>query len=83
MLAFIIFLIGIVCAIVAIGTAVIWLAAATVQGTLTCLERALTSFADGRMISALLYLIPTTPFFCALAQGLYLACSFVTEVLLR
>jgi hypothetical protein len=62
---FIIFLIGILCAVVAIVALAVYPGTAAIQGFLTCAERSLTNFADGRVISALLYLVAAGLLLCA------------------
>ena len=74
------FLLGLICVPICVLSGLIYLAAAAVQGLLTCAERSLASFADGHVISGLLYLIPGGLLLCAFIQGLYLACSFYQAV---
>jgi hypothetical protein len=57
MLWFLLFILGVVCVPIAVISLAVWLAAATVQRLLTCAEKALASFVDGRAIVALLYLV--------------------------
>jgi hypothetical protein len=78
---FIVFLIGLLCVPICVLSGAIWLGAAAVQGLLTCVEKSLTSFTDGHVISAMLYLIPATLLLCAIGEGLYLAGSFFMAVI--
>ena len=77
---FTIFILGSLCAIVAIIALVVWLGAALIQAVLTCAGRSLTGFADGHVLVALTYAILGGWFVYLVAQGLYLACSFITAV---
>jgi hypothetical protein len=79
---FIIFLIGSVCAVICVAAFALWLATASVQALLTCVERSLANLGNGHAIVGLLYLVPAWLFVCALAQFVALAISFVTTVVL-
>jgi hypothetical protein len=79
----ILFLFGSVCAVICVVALRLWLATATVQGLLTCIERSLTNLGNGHAIVGALYLIPAWLFVCAIAQFVSLAYSFITMVVLR
>jgi hypothetical protein len=58
MLWFILLLFGVVSALICGAALLVLLGIALAQGVLTCVTRSLGSFNDGRLIIALLYLIP-------------------------
>jgi hypothetical protein len=60
---------------------VVWLALAGVDALLTSLERSTKGFADGHLLTGVLYLIPAGMFACVIGYGAYLAVSFFTAVM--
>jgi hypothetical protein len=81
MIWFILFLLGILCAIVCVAALFVWLWTGALLGLLKCIERSLTNLGGGHVIVGLLYLIPASLLLSALLQGICLACSFYTAVL--
>jgi hypothetical protein len=73
-------LFGVVSALLCAAALVLCFAATVIEGVLTCAEKVLTNLNDGRVIIALLYLIPALLLFCALCDGIRLALSFCFAV---
>jgi hypothetical protein len=81
MIWLVLFVLGTLCALTCAAALAIWLGTTVLGGFLTCIERSLTSFTNGHAIVALLYLIPTGLFLCAIGEGLSLMFSFYQAVL--
>jgi hypothetical protein len=80
MLWLILFLLGVLSALLCVVALVLWLATAVAQGVLTCVTRSLGSFNDGRSIIALLYLIPAGLLISVICDAIRLAHSFYFAV---
>jgi hypothetical protein len=80
MLSVILFLLGIVCAAICVVALLVALATTIVQGVLSCVTRSLGSFNDGRLIIALLYLIPAGLLISVICDAIRLALSFYFAV---
>jgi hypothetical protein len=74
------FLIGCLCALIAVVALLVSLGATVVQGVITCVEHVLENLNDGRVIVGLLYLIPAGLLIYALGQAVCLAYSFYAAV---
>jgi hypothetical protein len=81
MISFLLFLLCLLGMSLGLFAAVIWLALTLIETLLTCAERSLRGFANGRALSGALYLIPAGLFLYAIVDGGYLAISFFTAVL--
>jgi hypothetical protein len=75
------FILFLICSVLAIPALVVTLGLAVVQAHATCVERSLTGFAHGHVIVGLLYAILGGWFLYLACQGIYLACSFFTAVM--
>jgi hypothetical protein len=77
---FILFLLGVLCAVICVAALLVWLTAAVLAALADCAAQGLANFNGGRVIIGLLYVVPAALLLCALGQGCYLAHSFYMAV---